>query len=131
VWVNPTEANTLRLADAIYAYGYDVDHLRAFAPHVPSRGLKLDLNEPPVVIDVMGQIGGLQFGPCWANHRSYSFEDTIIHLIDRDDLIVSKLSSDRLQDANDVQRLHGVQAFVNGKRLEFYETPFIPDLPTE
>lgn len=131
VWVNPTEANTLRLADAIYDYGYEVEELRKFAPYVAEKGLKLDLNEPPVVIDVMAQISGLAFQPCWDSHHSYRIDDVTIHLINRDDLIISKMSTGRPKDADDVQQLQGVQAFINGKKLEFYETPFIPDSSPE
>ena len=123
VWVNPTAANILRLADCVDKYGYSADDLRAFAPEVASKGLKMELNEPPLIIDVLAQISGVQFDEVYAAHRTYWLEGLEIHLIDRQALLLSKMSSSRPKDLDDVQRLHGLEAIVKGKKLSFYERP--------
>ena len=123
VWANPIPANILRLADAIAAYGYETGPLREFAPQVAAVGLKMELNEPPVLIDVLAQISGVQFESVYARHRTYFMEGLEIHLINRDDLIISKMSSNRPKDQDDVQKLHGLEAIVKGKKLSFFERP--------
>ena len=123
VWVNPKAENIERLADCVTEYGYAAEPLRAYAPRVAREGLKMELNEPPLVIDVLAQISGVRFEEAYPVHRTYLMEGLEIHLIDRQALLVSKMASDRPKDQDDVQRLHGLEAIVKGKKLAFYERP--------
>lgn len=123
VWVNPTVDNIERLADCVNEYGYAAEALREFAPKVASQGLKMELNEPPLIIDVLGQISGVRFAEVYPAHHTYLLEGLEIHLIDRQALLLSKMSSSRPKDLDDVQRLHGVEAIVKGRKLEVYERP--------
>ena len=123
LWVNPAADNIGRLADCVAAYGYEAEPLREYAPQVAAKGLKMELNEPPVLIDVLAQIAGVRFADVYPNHRTYLLEGLEIHLINRDDLIISKLASNRPKDQDDVQKLHGLEALVKGKKLSFFERP--------
>ena len=123
LWVNPAVDNIGRLADCVAAYGYEAESLREYAPQVATKGLKMELNEPPVLIDVLAQIAGVQFATVYPNHRTYLLEGLAIHLIGREELIISKLASNRPKDQDDVQKLHGLEAIVKGKKLSFFERP--------
>lgn len=60
---------------------------------------------PPVAIDIMTQVKGLSFDDCWERAMSFTVEEVPIQVIQLQQLIKAKRSSDRHKDRDDIENL--------------------------
>lgn len=60
---------------------------------------------PPVRIDILMGIPGIEFDKAWANREEIEFDDLSVAFISKEDLIVSKRASGRAQDLLDADVL--------------------------
>lgn len=123
IWIEASSENVIRLANVLGDSGFDVAGLIAYAPQVPEKGLFLRIADEDFVLDIMTRIDGIEFEAAYAHHDIYDLEGLEIHLIHRNDLVLNKLTSGRLKDIDDVQKLQYVEAYWKGKKLDDFKKP--------
>ena len=103
IWLDDTPDNMECVYRAMNSFGAGplaVEHLSAASPlEVVWIGV------PPDRIDLVKAMRGLSFSNAWARKTTAKIEDTNLHIIGRDDLIVAKRASDREKDRVDADAL--------------------------
>ena len=69
------------------------------------KGYFYQMGRPPLRIDIMMSIPGIEFDEAWKNREEVEIDDLKILFISRSDLIRAKMAGGRPQDKIDVQRL--------------------------
>ena len=69
------------------------------------KGYFYQMGRPPLRIDIMMSIPGIEFNEAWKNREVVQIDDVKILFISRSDLIQAKVASDRPQDRIDLKRL--------------------------
>jgi len=65
----------------------------------------IQLGYPPLRVDFINQIDGIEFNSCWDNKFITTYGDQPVNVIGRNDLIKNKLASGREQDLLDAKVL--------------------------
>jgi len=60
---------------------------------------------PPLRIDVLTQISGVDFATAWPRRQEALFDDVQVAVLGRDDFIANKRATGRLKDLADAERL--------------------------
>ena len=68
-------------------------------------GFFFQMGVPPVRVDVIMGIPGVNFEECWSRHIEVDFDDLKVIFISKQDLIVSKRAAGRPQDLIDADLL--------------------------
>ncbi len=68
-------------------------------------GFFFQMGVPPIRVDVIMGIPGVDFEECWNRHNTVDFEGLMVRFISKQDLIVSKRAAGRPQDLIDVDLL--------------------------
>ena len=105
VWVRPSPENAPRVLDALAAFGAPLQDLSAADLAAP--GLIFQIGVPPLRIDVITAIDGVEFAVAWPDRLVVNLDGTPVPVISRHHLIANKKASGRLQDLADVERLEG------------------------
>jgi hypothetical protein len=71
------------------------------------------MGRPPLRVDIMMSIPGIEFDEAWKNREVVLLDDLEILFISRSDLILSKEASGRLQDKIDVKKLKKTQMLLD------------------
>ena len=79
-------------------------------------GYFYQMGYPPVRIDVLMGIPGIEFETAWNNRLESYFDDLLVNFISKEDLITTKIASGRPQDLLDAESL----AKDNGSRSAFF-----------
>ncbi len=69
------------------------------------KGYFYQMGRPPLRIDIMMSIPGVDFNEAWANREIVELDDLNLFFISRSDLIRAKEASGRPQDKIDVEKL--------------------------
>ena len=101
VWVAATPENHRCVIEAIREFGF---------ANVPSTVLDgenamLRLGHPPLRIEVLKTISGVEFDACWPRREELRIEDLCIPMISLADLKTNKRSAARLKDLDDLANL--------------------------
>ena len=105
VWVRPSAENAERVLHALAAFGAPLGDLRA--SDLASPGVVFQIGVPPLRIDVLTAVDGLEFEAAWENRVMARLGGSEVPVLSRHDLISNKRASGRLQDLADVERLEG------------------------
>jgi hypothetical protein len=105
IWVNRTENNYEKISRAFQEFGMPVFDMTSVN--------FMDINEfdvftfgrPPLAIDIMTQVKGLNFMDCFNKRIIYEIDNISINIIGKDDLIKAKLASNRARDIDDIEHL--------------------------
>lgn len=103
VWIRPDAANAPRVLRALTAFGAPLHDLSVTDLSQP--GLILQIGVPPLRIDILTAIDGIEFEEAWTARVPMSFADQSAAVLSRDHLIRNKRASARSQDLADVERL--------------------------
>lgn len=106
VFVNPTQANAVRLRDALLAFGFGSEVPSARELAVP--GSIWMLGRKPWRIDVLNKIDGVSFARVWNGRAKADFSAGPLYLIGRKELIANKRASGRDKDLRDVAMLEAL-----------------------
>jgi predicted nucleotidyltransferase len=68
-------------------------------------GFFFQMGVPPVRVDVLMGIPGIQFDDCWSRRLEVDFDGLKVPFISKQDLIASKLAAGRPQDLLDIDLL--------------------------
>jgi hypothetical protein len=105
VWVRPDAENAKRVLKALRAFGAPLHDLTEADLTTP--GLVFQIGVPPVRIDVLTAIDGVEFVEAWPARMLTKFADQPVAVLSREHLIKNKRASGRTQDLADVERLEG------------------------
>jgi hypothetical protein len=103
VWVRPSAANATKVLRALAAFGAPLADLSESDLSAP--GLIFQLGVPPVRIDVITAIDGVEFDDAWNGRIQAKLGSVTVSVISREHLITNKTASGRLQDLADVEWL--------------------------
>lgn len=103
VWVEASEHNAARVYEALREFGAP---LRGLSPaDFGESGTFYQIGVPPVRVDILTSIDGVEFEGAWANRVCRKFGNLTANFISRHDMIQNKRTSGRLQDLADVESL--------------------------
>ena len=104
VWVEMSVENTRRILKSLERFG--------FKPGLADESLFLKPGNivrfgfPPNRIEILNQIDGVEFAECVKRKEMADFDDVIVPVISREDLIRNKRASGRHKDLADVEGLN-------------------------
>jgi hypothetical protein len=108
IWVRPSVGNADRLFEALMRFGAPLlDLTRA---DLSRPGLVFQIGVPPVRIDLVTSIDGVEFSDAWPDRLEARFSDQPAFVLSRKPLIMNKRASGRLQDLADVEALEKMGA---------------------
>lgn len=103
VWVETSPTNADRVFAALQAFGAPMHDLTR--NDLTSPGVVFQIGLPPLRIDILTQISGVEFPEAWTRRSEADFEGIRVAVIGRDDLLINKRASGRAKDLVDVERL--------------------------
>jgi hypothetical protein len=103
VWVRPDAENAKRVLTALQAFGAPLHDLTEVDLATP--GLIFQIGVPPVRIDVLTAIDGVEFADAWPTRMLTQFASEPVAVLAREHLIKNKRAAGRIQDLADVERL--------------------------
>jgi hypothetical protein len=103
VWIRPDPPNAQRTLRALRAFGAPLHDLTEADLSQP--GLIFQIGVPPVRIDVLTAIDGVDFAEAWPARLLTRFADQPVGVLSREHLIVNKRAAGRMQDLADVEWL--------------------------
>jgi hypothetical protein len=105
IWVSRTSENYSKLLKAFHQFKMSVfDMTEKNFLHHPNWDV-FTFGIPPVAIDLMVKIKGLDFEECYANSLIFEDGDLKIRTIQKSDLIKAKKSAGRAKDLNDLENI--------------------------
>ncbi len=102
IYIRPSEDNAKKTIAALEAVGAGCPELR---PEVFTWENGVSLGEPPVMIDVISKLPGVDFEKAWSRRVSDAFGLETVNYISREDLISNKRAVARPRDIQDAQAL--------------------------
>jgi hypothetical protein len=103
VWVRPDSGNAQRILHALTAFGAPLGDLSRDDLSKP--GTIFQIGIPPLRIDVITAIDGVDFAEAWPDRFQTRFGGVPIFVISRHHLLANKKKAARLQDLADAEYL--------------------------
>ena len=103
VWVKPSPENAPRAMAALAEFGATTRDLSE--DDLASPGVIFQIGVPPVRIDILTVVDGVEFDSAWNNRIEANLDGLRVPVLSRSDLIQNKRTTGRLQDLADVERL--------------------------
>ena len=107
VFIGPSNDNLVAVAEALIRFGAPpsvVDTLRSLGPEE-----FLFLGVPPVRIDVMRKVDGVEFAAAYARREIGDWDGVPVSIIGFDDLVKAKKAAGRERDLSDLKRLEAAR----------------------
>jgi len=105
IWVNTTKDNYKKLADAFSEFGMSLFDMSE-DNFLNNRQIDVfTFGRPPVSIDIMKEVKGLEFDEAYKNSNLVEIESISIRLVDYRDLLKAKKATSRSKDINDIENL--------------------------
>ena len=103
VWVWPDERNAQKVLRALSDFGAPLNDLTA--DDLNRKGTIFQIGLPPLRIDIITAIDGVEFADAWPDRLETLFGGVPAFVISREHLIANKKTAARMQDLADVQQL--------------------------
>ena len=103
VWVRPEKTNAQKVVQALSKFGAPLGDLTA--DDLSRKETIFQIGLPPLRIDIITSIDGVEFADAWPDRLETSFAGVPAFVISRRHLITNKKTAARLQDLADVQQL--------------------------
>lgn len=88
LWIEPDPENAARLRDALLKFGAWLSHMNVSDFAQP--GVMFQVGMPPVRVDLLTSVPGLEFQGCWERRETVRIGDTEAPFLGLEDLIVAK-----------------------------------------
>jgi len=108
LWLERTEDNSRKVLQALEEFG--LGSLGLGIEDFLQTDQVIQLGYPPLRIDLLTGIDGLEFPAAWEKRISVSMEGLEIPVISLEDLIRNKEASGRQQDLADLERLRNLRS---------------------
>ncbi len=106
--VRPSENNAPKVLRALAEFGAPLHDLTA--KDLVEPGLIFQIGVPPIRIDVITAIDGVEFSDAWPDRIQTTFAGENVAVLSMNHLIVNKKAAGRLQDLADVEKLEAILA---------------------
>jgi hypothetical protein len=103
VWVRPETGNAIRVVKALAAFGAPLHG--ATVEDFSAPGLVFQIGVPPIRIDILTSIDGVDFGEAWVERFVTRFADQDVAVLSAAHLIRNKRAVGRPQDLADIDQL--------------------------
>lgn len=103
VWVNPTSVNAKNVLNAVNDFGFSSYGLTI--SDFETKGNIIQLGYPPLRIDIITDIDGVDFDECYKNRKPIILDGLSVNFIGFDDLVKNKKASGRYRDLDDLRNL--------------------------
>jgi hypothetical protein len=103
VFIATDQGNANGVFAALKEFGAPLENLTA--DDFVQKGYFYQMGRPPIRVDIMMSIPGIEFDAAWENREVVELDDLKILFISRSDLIRAKEASARPQDKIDVDKL--------------------------
>ena len=103
VWIRPEVENARRVLNALQMFGAPLHDLTEADLTTP--GLIFQIGVPPVRIDVLTAIDGVEFAEAWPARMLTKFADQPVAVLSKEHMIKNKRAAGRTQDLADVEKL--------------------------
>jgi predicted nucleotidyltransferase len=103
VWLNPTVQNAKNVVQCLNAFGFSSFGLTEDDFIKPANVIQLGY--PPQRIDLLTDIDGVEFAPCYESHVEIEIDGVPVRFISRNDLITNKAKTARPRDLDDIDHL--------------------------
>ena len=103
LWIEPTAENAARAHAALEAFGAPLHDLTR--DDLAQPGTVFQIGLPPLRIDILTRITGVEFAPAWERRTEADFEGVRVPVIGRQDFLVNKRALGRTRDLADAERL--------------------------
>lgn len=107
IWVAVHPATATKLVHAIGKFGFGNAGVTAEMFMTPGHIVRMGV--PPVRIEVMTGITGVEFAHCYARRIQAELDGTPVNIISREDLLANKLAAGRSKDLNDLDHLRSAK----------------------
>lgn len=105
IWVNPTRENYKRLKKAFAEFGMSLFDMTEDKFMAQAHYDVFTFGRPPVCIEILTMVDGLQFDEAYANSSLQKFDSVKVQIIDLRDLITTKRVVNRNKDKDDLEHL--------------------------
>ena len=102
IWVEASNDNARKVFAALQQFGAPLGRLTE--ADFFSEGF-FQMGRPPVRIDILMSIDGVEFEQAWSNRQQGDFDGVPTHFIGLEDLIINKTVSGRPQDVIDINSI--------------------------
>jgi predicted nucleotidyltransferase len=103
IWINPTQNNAEKVLSCINEFGFSSFELTD-KDFTKEYGI-VQLGYPPVRIDIINSIDGVNFEECFQKKSIINIDDLSVNFISLEDLITNKKNTARPRDIDDVENL--------------------------
>lgn len=103
LWIEPNKENAARLHQALDKFGAWLNHMSEEDFSQP--GIMFQIGMPPVRIDFLTSVPGIEFAGCWSRRDMVSMGELEVPFIGLHDLIIAKEEAGRDQDLLDLKKL--------------------------
>jgi hypothetical protein len=103
VWIDATMANARRTIGALREFGAPLHELSV--EDLAHSGTVFQIGLPPLRIDVLTAIDGVDFSSAWPRRLVADFDGVQVGVIGRKDFLINKRATGRLKDRADAERL--------------------------
>jgi hypothetical protein len=107
LWVRPVRLNAERVLEALSDFGAPLSDLTA--EDLTRKETVFQIGLPPLRIDVITNIDGVEFTDAWPERVNTLFGGVPAFVISRHHLITNKKTTARLQDLADVEQLERLE----------------------
>jgi hypothetical protein len=102
-WIAVNPENAAKIAELIREFGFDLPEL---SPNLfLQKGRMIRMGLEPTRIEILTEISGCDFSDCYSRRIDATLDGVPVTIISLSDLIRNKLSSGRLKDLDDAQKL--------------------------
>lgn len=103
LWVDNSSENGEAVARVLRGFGLELNE--SFYDVFREQGKVFRMGRPPLRIEVLTGISGVDFNACYPRRQKAQFDDIEIDIISLDDLKANKLASGRTNDIDDLANL--------------------------
>ncbi len=103
IWLNPSEENATKILLCINEFGFSSFNLKI--EDLTKEGNVIQLGYPPLRIDLLNKIDGVEFNNCYKNKIIVNIDNILVNFIGYDDLIKNKKETGRHKDLDDLENL--------------------------
>jgi len=103
LWISTDTKNAASVYAALRAFGAPLAELTK--DDFSEEGYFYQMGVPPMRVDILMGIPGLEFEKAWKRRVEIDFEGIVVAFVSREDLITAKLASGRPQDLIDAETL--------------------------
>lgn len=105
IWIAPKPATAQKLVGVLTAFGFADAGASAELFLTPGRVVRMGV--PPVRIEVLTSVSGVEFADCHARRVDVELDGVPAAIISKADLIANKTAAGRDRDRDDVRHLRG------------------------